>query len=99
MGDPCDRACLTEFNDQYLAALIANDATMLVTAATVRFTENGKELPLTQGLWAVARSVGDFRQDFAVPAQGRRARGHRDRDDRGAPGGGHLLLSRQPHHA
>jgi hypothetical protein len=69
MGDPCDRACLTEFNDTYLAALIANDATMLTTATAVRFTENGKELPLTQGLWSVARSLGDFRQDFAeVPA-------------------------------
>ena len=65
----CDRACLTGFNDSYLAALIANDATKLATAATVRFTENGKELPLDQGLWAVAEGLRTFRQDFAeVPA-------------------------------
>jgi hypothetical protein len=65
----CDRACLTELNDTYLAALIANDATQLELADGVRFTENGAELPLTEGLWAVASSLRDFRQDFAeVPA-------------------------------
>jgi hypothetical protein len=60
---------MTGFNDAYLAALIAHDATKLATAANVRFTENGKELPLTQGGWAVAETLRDFRQDFAeVPA-------------------------------
>jgi hypothetical protein len=65
----CDRACLTALNDAYLAALIAHDATKLATADSVRFTENGKELQLNQGLWAVAKSLRPFRQDFAeVPA-------------------------------
>ena len=65
----CDRTCLTDLNTSYLMALIAHDATKLATAASVRFTENGKELPLNQGLWAVAKSLRPFRQDFAeVPA-------------------------------
>jgi len=42
---------------------------MLATAPDVRFTENGTELKLTQGLWTLARSLGSYRQDFAeVPA-------------------------------
>jgi hypothetical protein len=65
----CDRACLTAINDSYLAALIAHDAGELATADGVRFTENGKELQLNQGLWTVAKSLRPFRQDFAeVPA-------------------------------
>jgi hypothetical protein len=65
----CDRACLTGISDAYLDALIAHDATQLKTAGQVRFTENGKPLQLTEGLWASARSIGDYRQDFAeVPA-------------------------------
>jgi hypothetical protein len=81
---PCDRACLTEFNDAYLAALIANDATMLELAAGVRFTENGKDLPLDQGLWAVAMSLREFRQDFAEVAAGQTAGFAALDDDRGA---------------
>lgn len=65
----CDRACLTEFNTKYLEALVAHDATKLPASADVRFTENGKVLPLTQGLWSVAKSLRSYRQDFAeVPA-------------------------------
>jgi hypothetical protein len=65
----CDRACLTELNDHFLEALIAHDATKLATADSVRFTENGKDLALTDGLFAKAKSLRDFRQDFAeVPA-------------------------------
>ncbi|MET0385406.1 MAG: hypothetical protein ABW321_05580 [Polyangiales bacterium] len=68
-GTACDRACLMAISDAYLDALVARDATKLATAPTVRFTENGKELALTEGLWAVAQRLGDYRQDFAeVPA-------------------------------
>ena len=69
----CDRACLIAINDSYLAGLTAHDASKLKTAAGVRFTENGKELPLTQGLWAVAKTVREFRQDFAEVAAGQTA--------------------------
>jgi hypothetical protein len=69
----CDRACLTGISDSYLKALIANDASQLATAAAVRFTENGKELQLTEGLWAVARELGSYRQDFAEAVAGQTA--------------------------
>ncbi|HKU42002.1 MAG TPA: hypothetical protein VJR89_27780 [Polyangiales bacterium] len=68
-GMACDRACLTGFNDAYLQALVAKDATKLATAPDVRFTENGKQLSLKEGLWAVASKLRSWRQDFAeVPA-------------------------------
>jgi hypothetical protein len=69
MDTACDRACLIELTTAYLAALVARDASSLPLAASVRFTENGKELALTEGLWAVASSLSAYRQDFAeVPA-------------------------------
>ena len=73
MGEPCDRACLTAINDAYLAALIAHDASKLKTAASVRFTENGKQLQLNEGLFAVAGTLRAFRQDFAEVAAGQTA--------------------------
>ena len=79
----CDRACLTGFSDSYLEALIAKDATKLKTAAGVRFTENGKELQLTEGLWAVASELGPYRQDFAEVPAGQTAGFVSLQDDRG----------------
>lgn len=81
---PCDRACLTEFNEAYLAGLVAKDAAMLATADTIKFTENGKVLQLTEGLWAVAESIGDYRQDFAEVPAGMTAGFAELEDDRGA---------------
>jgi hypothetical protein len=83
MAASCDRACLTGINDAYLAALIAKDATKLKTAAQVRFTENGKELKLTEGLWAVARELGPYRQDMAEVPAGQTAGFVSLQDDRG----------------
>ncbi|HET8936969.1 MAG TPA: hypothetical protein VFN67_26180 [Polyangiales bacterium] len=80
----CDRACLTGFNDAYLAALTAHDATKLETSATVRFTENGKPLQLTEGLWAVAKELGSYRQDMAEVPAGQTAGFVSLTDDRGA---------------
>lgn len=79
----CDRACLTGFNDAYLAALVANDASQLDTASDVRFTENGKELQLGEGLWAVARELGAYRQDMAEVPAGQTAGFVSLEDDRG----------------
>jgi hypothetical protein len=69
----CDRACLTDINTAYLDALIARDASLLSLADGVRFTENGQELPLTKGLWAVAKALRAFRQDFAEVQAGQTA--------------------------
>jgi len=83
MAAACDRACLTEFNTKYLEALIAKDASKLATAATVRFTENGKVLKLTEGLWTVAKSLRTYRQDFAEVPAGQTAGFAALDDDRG----------------
>lgn len=37
----CDRACLTGFVDQYLAAMVARDPAKLPLAKSVKFTEDG----------------------------------------------------------
>ena len=80
----CDRACLTQLNDGYLQALVAKDPSKLVTAASVRFTENGKTLKLGEGLWAVAKSLGEYRQDFAEVPAGQTAGFASLQDDKGA---------------
>mgnify|MGYP003407000453 CR=1 FL=1 len=82
-GAACDRACLTQLNDDYLKALIAHDSTKLPLADNVRFTENGKTLKLSEGLWAVAKSIGEYRQDFAEVPAGQTAAFASLQDDKG----------------
>lgn len=60
----CDRACLLQIADRYLVALAGRNAASLPLAAKVRYTENGQELALTDGLWATASEVGAYRQVF-----------------------------------
>ncbi|HLQ79211.1 MAG TPA: hypothetical protein VK210_17760, partial [Terriglobia bacterium] len=54
---PCDRACLTAIADTYFAAVAAHDPAKAPMAATARFTENSKVLPLSEGLWKTATEV------------------------------------------
>src|SRR5258707_89934 len=56
-GD-CDRACLGAVAESYLTAMQAHDPTKVPMAGTVRYTENGVELPLPDGLWRTLESVG-----------------------------------------
>jgi hypothetical protein len=60
----CDRDCLLDVADQYLAALAARDAARLPLAEGARYTENGQQLALTDGLWGTASEVGPYRQAF-----------------------------------
>jgi hypothetical protein len=50
----CDRACLQGIIDSYLDALAKHDPSRLPVAASVKFTENGKELKLGEGFWKTA---------------------------------------------
>jgi hypothetical protein len=52
-GD-CDRACLNDMAEQYLAAIVSHDPSKAPMATSVRYTENGVELPLPDGLWRIA---------------------------------------------
>ncbi len=58
---PCDRACLQGIADQYLAAMVAHDASKAPFAKSFIFTENTIKLPPTEGLWFTASGLGDFK--------------------------------------
>ncbi|MEP7355518.1 MAG: hypothetical protein ABI824_19990 [Acidobacteriota bacterium] len=66
----CDRACLRGMLTNFLDALIKHDPKSLPLAANVRFTEDTHELPLGEGLWKTAQSLGAFRQDIIDVRQG-----------------------------
>ncbi len=57
----CDRACLEGIADQYLAAMVAHDASKAPFAENLIFTENAIRLPPTEGLWFTASGLGDFK--------------------------------------
>ncbi len=57
----CDRACLEDIADQYLAAMVAHDASKAPFAENLIFTENTVKLPPTEGLWFTASGLGDFK--------------------------------------
>jgi hypothetical protein len=63
-AEPCDRACLAGVITQYIDALVAHDPSKLPLAEKVRFTEDGKELKLGEGLWKTVTAKGLFRQDY-----------------------------------
>jgi hypothetical protein len=65
--DPnCDRACLESYIDRYLVAMLEQDVSDELFAQSVRFTENGIELPLgNEGLWWGMSGLGGYR--FYVP--------------------------------
>ena len=67
---PCDRGCLRQTVDHFLKALVAHDRTLLRTAPTVRYTENGQRLGLSDGLWATVTALGAYNVYLANPATG-----------------------------
>jgi hypothetical protein len=67
-GD-CDRACLEGFVDRYLDAVVDNDPSAVPLADNVRFTENGQQLHIGDGLWNSLKAKGGYRLFVAdVPA-------------------------------
>jgi hypothetical protein len=63
---PCDRACLEGFVDRYLDAMLANEVSPKLFARSVKFTENGVQLPLgNEGLWFGMSGKGTYK--FYVP--------------------------------
>jgi hypothetical protein len=51
---PCDRSCLIEIVDSYLAAMVAHDAQAAPLGSDIRFTENTEPKTVGEGLWATA---------------------------------------------
>lgn len=50
----CDRNCLVQIADRYLAAMVKHDPAGLELAQTVKYTENTATIPLGEGLWVGA---------------------------------------------
>ena len=65
----CDRACLTGIAEKYVAAMLAHDPGKAPIAHGTRYTENGVELPLPDGLWRTVGSIGPYRLFVADPKE------------------------------
>lgn len=62
----CDRACLEQWVDRYLAAMRDRDTDPEMFAPGLKFTEDGVRLPFgNEGLWYSMSGVGKYR--FYVP--------------------------------
>src|SRR5687767_11206019 len=69
-SDVCERACLENLVDRYLDALVAHDPNRLPLTVDARFTENGQELRLGDGLWGTASGPGKYKLYVADPEAG-----------------------------
>jgi hypothetical protein len=62
----CDRACLENYLDRYLDAMMADDPNLELFTEDCIFTENGVRLPLGgEGLWYSISGKGTYK--FYVP--------------------------------
>jgi hypothetical protein len=50
----CDRRCLVNLMQQYVAAMVKHDPKAVPLAANVKFMENAKAMPMGKGLWETA---------------------------------------------
>ncbi|MBN2321530.1 MAG: hypothetical protein JXR49_20805 [Acidobacteria bacterium] len=69
-AEPCDRACLENFVEQYLDAAIAHDPGLLPLSEDVKFTENGVQLPLPDAHWKIMTGKGKYRLFVTDPDAG-----------------------------
>ena len=69
-ADPCDRACLESHIDKVLAAMIARNPNQLMLAKDVRYTENGVELRLGDGMWGTLSDRGKYNLYVSDPESG-----------------------------
>src|SRR3984885_2087871 len=53
----CDRACLIQTTNVYLAGLVAHDPTIVKWAPSVKFIENTVPLKPGEGLWKTATAI------------------------------------------
>ncbi len=68
-GD-CDRACLEGIAEQFIAAVIAHDASKVPLAKNARYSENSVPLPIPDGFWKNATGVRPYRLYVADPDWG-----------------------------
>ncbi|MGD0957124.1 MAG: hypothetical protein ABR953_09895 [Candidatus Acidiferrales bacterium] len=68
-GD-CDRTCLNGFMNKFRVALVEHDPSRLPLAKDARYTENGQELKLGDGLWGTLDGFGSYQLFLDDPAAG-----------------------------
>ena len=62
----CDRACLENYVDRYMDAMLAHNPSPTLFARECKFTENGVRLPLgNEGLWFAMSGKGTYK--FYIP--------------------------------
>ncbi len=62
----CDRACLENYVDRYMDAMLKKDPSLTLFSRDCKFTENGVQLPLgNEGLWLRMSGKGSYK--FYVP--------------------------------
>ena len=66
----CDRTCLGGFVTQYLDAMVAHNPAKLPLSASLRFTEDGVNMKLGDGLWKDASKIRAYREDVLDVRQG-----------------------------
>ena len=66
----CDAECLEQFAGRFLDALGRREPHRVPLSPRVRFTENGAELAIGDGLWATADGLGENRLVFTDPTSG-----------------------------
>ncbi len=66
----CNRACLEDVVNQYLAALVAHDPKRLPLSADVLYTENDQPIEPGDGFWKTVEGTGDYKHIFADPEFG-----------------------------
>jgi hypothetical protein len=69
----CDRACMENVVNQYLAALVAHDPKRLPLSKDVMYTENAQRVEPGDGFWKTVEGRGDYSQIFADPEFGQAA--------------------------
>lgn len=69
-ADPCDRECLESYIDQVLDAMMAHNPNRLMLEKDVRYTENGVELRLGDGMWGTLSGRGKYNIYISDPEVG-----------------------------
>ncbi len=67
---PMDRHQLATFVDQFLAALVSQEANPDGISKAARYTENGQQLNIGDGLWKTATQIGEDRVVLVDPETG-----------------------------
>jgi hypothetical protein len=70
MAQDCDRVCLKVSITQYLDAMLTHNPRTLPLSDKVRFTEDGVDMKLGEGLWKNASKISGYRQDILDVRQG-----------------------------